>query len=100
MLSKLFSDLDLTEFGKTYGQNKEYRFLTEFGKTAINKTITNNSDKVNENYNNSAYIIKNYNYNGSSPAQIRTGVKGSKGLYACPLHSVFKILPGFPGILL
>ena len=28
----------------------------------------------------------------SSPAQIRTGVKGSKGLYACPLHSVFSLI--------
>src|SRR4051794_2347028 len=28
----------------------------------------------------------------NSPAQIRTGVKGSKGLYACPLHSVFSLI--------
>jgi hypothetical protein len=28
-----------------------------------------------------------------SPAQIRTGVKGSKGLYAWPLQSAEKIIP-------
>jgi hypothetical protein len=37
-----------------------------------------------------------------SPAQIRTGVKGSKGLYAWPLHSaVTKLtLPGFRALLI
>lgn len=40
---------------------------------------------------------KNFNYNGNSPAQIRTGVKGSKGLYACPLHSVFNNATGLSG---
>lgn len=40
--------------------------------------------------------VANINDYTSSPAQIRTGVKGSKGLYAWPLHSALKkILPGF-----
>ena len=36
----------------------------------------------------------------ASPAQIRTGVKGSKGLYAWPLQSAEQTNPppGFPGI--
>ena len=81
LLSTLFPNLDLTEFGKT----------------SINKITTNNLDKVNENYNNSVKKDEKTNYNGSSPAQIRTGVKGSKGLYACPLHSVFNNATGLSG---
>jgi hypothetical protein len=35
----------------------------------------------------------------NSPAQIRTGVKGSKGLYAWPLHSTNLIFStGLPGL--
>lgn len=97
MLSKLFPDLDLTEFGKNDGQNKGNRYLTDSSKTAINKVITTNSLKINENYNNSVKDNKKFNFNGSSPAQIRTGVKGSKGLYACPLHSVFNNATGLSG---
>src|SRR5919112_1870553 len=55
LLSKLFPDL--TEFGKNCGQNKENRHPTEFGKAAINETITNNLDKVNKNY---SIFIKTY----------------------------------------
>lgn len=97
LLSTLFPNLDLTEFGKTVGQNKGKRHLTESSKIAINKEITNNSLKVNENYINSVKEDEKINYNGSSPAQIRTGVKGSKGLYACPLHSVFNNATGLSG---
>ena len=53
LLSKLFPDPSLTEISKTFNDRHGSKNLTEFGKTAINKVITNNSDKVNENYNNS-----------------------------------------------
>jgi hypothetical protein len=97
LLSALFPNLDLTEISKTFNDRHVCKNLTEFGKTVINKTITNKSDKVNENYNDSVKKDKIFNYNGSSPAQIRTGVKGSKGLYACPLHSVFNNATGLSG---
>ncbi|HYO06002.1 MAG TPA: hypothetical protein VER14_03365 [Phototrophicaceae bacterium] len=45
LLSTLFPNLDLTEFGKTVGQNKGKRHLTESSKIAINREITNNSLK-------------------------------------------------------
>jgi hypothetical protein len=40
--------------------------------------------------------------NHNSPAQIRTGVKGSKGPYAWPLHSAEKFSfssTGLPGVI-
>ena len=97
LLSKLFPDPNLTEISKTLDDRHGSKNLTEISKTTFNKITTNNSDKVTENYDNSVNEDKNFNYNGSSPAQIRTGVKGSKGLYACPLHSVFNNATGLSG---
>jgi archaellin len=56
LLSSLFPKLNLTEIGKTYNYNHLNEDLTKNSKTTTNKTITNYSSKVNENYNNS---IKN-----------------------------------------
>ena len=45
--------------------------------------------------------IRRFESNQISPAQIRTGVKGSKGLYAWPLHSAnLKFSTGLPDIFL
>jgi hypothetical protein len=87
LLAKSFPDL--TEFGKNCSQDKGKIHLTEFGMAGVNKIITNNVDNVDENYNNPVKIPNKITKRHSSPAQIRTGVKGSKGLYAWPLHSAF-----------
>ncbi len=44
-------------------------------------TILPNTDDIHKR------VLQNHQNISSSPAQIRTGVKGSKGLYAWPLHS-------------
>ena len=97
LLSSLFPNIDLTNFGKMFKDMHGSKDLTEFGKAFINKTITNNLHKSDENYKNPKEECESINYNRSSPAQIRTGVKGSKGLYACPLHSVFNNSTGLSG---
>ncbi|MBA3749532.1 MAG: hypothetical protein H0X03_01285 [Nitrosopumilus sp.] len=91
LLSSLFPNLDLTKISKT-PNNHHTTPLTQFSKLINNQNITTILSKDNEIYNN----LKE-KHNNHSPAQIRTGVKGSKGLYACPLHSVFKNATGLSG---
>ena len=99
MLAKLF--LGFTEFGKNCGQNKEKKHLTEFGKIPINKTITNNSDKVNENYNNSVKEDKKFNYNRAvARPRFELGSKAPKASMLVRYIRYLIMLPGFPGILL
>ncbi len=61
------------------------------GKIQDNENITTIHSKINKKSNFSHQKHKKQQPN-NSPAQIRTGVKGSKGLYACPLHSVFNLI--------
>ena len=93
LLSSLFPNLDLTKISKT-PNNHHTTPLTQFSKIINNQNITTILSKDNEIYNN----LKD-KFNNHSPAQIRTGVKGSKGLYAWPLHSALVILPGFRAFL-
>ena len=72
--------------------NRFHRFIIELGKS-IDKVIKKKDSIVLKR--NSIHFLINRN----SPAQIRTGVKGSKGLYAWPLHSALVILPGFRAFL-
>ena len=76
LLLKLFPDLNLTKFSNT---SKEV-FSEDLAKISKDNY---DSSKINKKNNCKDKFCGNYN----SPAQIRTGVKGSKGLYACPLHS-------------
>ncbi len=66
-----------------------------------NENIINYPSDSYNNFNKLDIISNNYNKIHSSPAQIRTGVKGSKGLYAWPLHSAEKLFPppGFRTIM-
>ena len=99
LLSNLLPNLDLTKSSKIPHNNKNTYSLTETSKLRNHQSITsiqpssyNNSNIFNNN-------IRKQENNTNSPAQIRTGVKGSKGLYAWPLHSALVILPGFRAFL-
>ena len=94
----MFPDLlDITKNDKI-SQSKDNSFLTESSKINYKQNTLLNQSLSCKNLNNSNEI-QNNQYTTNSPAQIRTGVKGSKGLYACPLHSALVILPGFRAFL-
>ena len=98
LLSSLLPNLHLTKISKI-NENSQYRSLhTKSGKIGRNQYSSLKHSLFCKNFNNSNDNLEKTS-NRNSPAQIRTGVKGSKGLYAWPLHSALVILPGFRAFL-
>ena len=73
---------------KLYTVFSDNQDIMPTGQTQNNENIITIHSKINKKPN--PYHKKPKKTN-NSPAQIRTGVKGSKGLYACPLHSAFNL---------
>jgi hypothetical protein len=67
--------------------NEDDSDATEFSSLEYCKNIISKQSACCNNYHMINRNSANHQNTSSSPAQIRTGVKGSKGLYAWPLHS-------------
>ncbi len=103
LIVSLFPNLYLTKISKEFSNNKltiegnpnltEYRKVNNYQNIISKQSNPCNNRKITTNNRTKHQNISH------SPAQIRTGVKGSKGLYAWPLHSAFVILPGFRAFL-
>ena len=102
LIRSLFPNLHLTEFRKGLIDKSIIEGSTNLTKYSNVNNYKNILSKQSNPYNNRKITTDNrinLQNTSNSPAQIRTGVKGSKGLYACPLHSALVILPGFRAFL-